>query len=81
MQLEVRDVVAESYNRGHCAAVAELGAVPDATRRLVDEITPNAPAADRLAHVAVEVVTATHRGITDLRRAPLTGGSFDPGTP
>ncbi|MGY5129222.1 phage minor capsid protein [Streptomyces nigrescens] len=61
--LEVFDVVAEAYNRGHRAAVDELGALPDAARRLVEEITPNAQAVDRLAHEAVEVVTATHRGI------------------
>ncbi|WP_329148269.1 phage minor capsid protein [Streptomyces sp. NBC_01456] len=61
--LEVFDVVAESYSRGHRAAIAELGALPDAARRLVDEITPNAQAVDRLAHEAVELVTATHRGI------------------
>ncbi|MFF7233378.1 phage minor capsid protein [Streptomyces sioyaensis] len=61
--LEVFDVVAESYNRGHRAAVDELGALPDGARRLVDEITPNAEAVDRLAHEAVEVVTATLRGI------------------
>lgn len=63
MTLEVFDVVAESYNRGHRAAVAELGALPDAARRLVDEITPNAQAVDRLAREAVEVATAMHRGI------------------
>ncbi|RAJ61691.1 minor capsid protein 2 [Streptomyces sp. Amel2xB2] len=61
--LEVFDVVAEAYNRGHRAAVAELGALPDDARRLVDELTPNAQAVDRLAHGAVELVTATHRGI------------------
>ncbi|MGY4988903.1 phage minor capsid protein [Streptomyces nigrescens] len=61
--LEVFDVVAEAYNRGHRAAVAELGALSDGARRLVNEITPNAQAVDRLAHESVEVVTATHRGI------------------
>ena len=70
VSLEVFDVVAEAYNRGHRAAVAELGALPDAARRLVDEITPNAQAVDRLAHEAVELVTATHRGIL---RAVLDG--------
>lgn len=63
VQLEVFDVVAEAYNRGHRSALAELGALPDEARRLVDEITPGAQAVDRLAHEAVEVVTATHRGI------------------
>ncbi|MEV0115548.1 phage minor capsid protein [Streptomyces sp. NPDC050844] len=61
--LEVFGVIAESYTRGHRAAVAELGALSDRARRLVDEITPNAQAVDRLAVEAVQVVTATHRGI------------------
>ncbi|MDN5380721.1 phage capsid protein [Streptomyces sp. LB8] len=63
VHLEVFDAVAEAYNRGHRAAVAELGALPDRARRLVDEITPNAQAVDRLAAEAVQVVTATHRSI------------------
>ncbi|MFK4272218.1 phage minor capsid protein [Streptomyces milbemycinicus] len=40
VSLEVLDVIAESYNRGHRAAVAELGTLSDRARRLVDEITP-----------------------------------------
>ena len=63
VSLEVFDVVAESYNRGHRSALAELGALSDDARRLVDEIAPNAQAVDRLAHEAVDLVTATHRGI------------------
>lgn len=63
VQLEVFDVVAEAYNRGHRAAVAELGALSDGARALVDEITPNAQAVDRLAVETVDLVTATHRGI------------------
>ncbi|OII60868.1 phage capsid protein [Streptomyces sp. CC53] len=62
-QLEVWDAVAEAYNVGHRAAVAELGALSDAARALVDERTPNAQAVDRLAQEAVDVVTATHRSI------------------
>ncbi|WP_229880219.1 phage minor capsid protein, partial [Streptomyces echinoruber] len=62
-QLEVFDAVAESYNRGHRAAVAELGALSDDARALVDDRTPNAQAVDRLAAEAVDVVTATHRSI------------------
>jgi len=62
-RLEVFDAVAEAYNRGHRAAVAELGALSDRARQLVDEITPNAQAVDRLAAEAVQVVTATHRSI------------------
>ncbi|MGW2292675.1 phage minor capsid protein [Streptomyces phaeochromogenes] len=61
--LEVFDVVAESYNVGHRAAVAELGALSDDTRRLVDDVIPNAAAADRLAQETVDVVTSTHRSI------------------
>ncbi|GGR80890.1 hypothetical protein GCM10010252_19260 [Streptomyces aureoverticillatus] len=61
--LDVFDAVAESYNRGHRAAVAELGALSDDARDLVDERTPNAQAVDRLAQEAVDVVTATHRSI------------------
>jgi hypothetical protein len=62
-QLEVFDAVAEAYNVGHRAAVAELGALSDDARALVDERTPNAQAVDRLAQEAVDVVTATHRSI------------------
>ncbi|MFE1203460.1 phage minor capsid protein [Streptomyces sp. NPDC058762] len=62
-QLEVFDAVAEAYNVGHRAAVAELGALSDEARALVDERTPNAQAVDRLAAEAVDVVTATHRSI------------------
>ncbi|QKW08050.1 phage capsid protein [Streptomyces sp. NA04227] len=63
VSLEVFDVVAEAYNRGHRAAVAELGALSDRGRALVDEIAPNAQAVDRLAVETVDLVTATHRGI------------------
>ncbi|MWA12574.1 phage minor capsid protein [Streptomyces sp. BA2] len=62
-QLEVWDAVAEAYNTGHRAAVAELGALSDDARALVEDRTPNAQAIDRLAQEAVDVVTATHRGI------------------
>ncbi|MFF9034021.1 phage minor capsid protein [Streptomyces sp. NPDC014892] len=61
--LEVFDVVAEAYNTGHRAAVAELGALSDDARALVDDITPNAQAVDRLAQETVDVVTSTHRSI------------------
>ncbi|MGI5350217.1 phage minor capsid protein [Streptomyces sp. CA-250714] len=61
--LEVFDVVAEAYNTGHRAAVAELGALSDDARALVDDVTPNAQAVDRLAQEAVDVVTSTHRSI------------------
>ncbi|MGW1947577.1 hypothetical protein ACWCRC_25040 [Streptomyces sp. NPDC001940] len=37
--LDVFDVVAEGYNTGHRAAVAELGALSDTGGRLVDDIT------------------------------------------
>ncbi|MDT0432797.1 phage minor capsid protein [Streptomyces salyersiae] len=63
VRLEVFDAVAEAYNTGHRAGVAELGALDDATRRLVDGITPQAQAVDRLAEQAVTRVTDTHRSI------------------
>ncbi|WP_326797453.1 phage minor capsid protein [Streptomyces sp. NBC_01808] len=63
VELEVFNAVAEAYNVGHRAAVAELGALPDDARRLVDEITPQAQAADRLTVEAVDRVTSTHRSI------------------
>ncbi|MFE7853742.1 phage minor capsid protein [Streptomyces sp. NPDC057403] len=61
--LEVFDVVAEAYNTGHRAAVAELGALSDAGRRLVDDVTPNAQAVDRLAAETVDLLTDRHRSI------------------
>lgn len=63
VRLDVFDAVAEAYNEGRRAAVAELGALSDRARQLVDDITPNAQAVDRLAEQAVNVVTATHRSI------------------
>ncbi|MFI0736421.1 phage minor capsid protein [Streptomyces sp. NPDC021225] len=63
VELEVFDVVAEAYNAGHRAAVAELGALSDDARRLVDDVAPNAQAVDRLAQETVDVVTSTHRSI------------------
>ncbi|WP_432155534.1 phage minor capsid protein [Streptomyces sp. bgisy153] len=62
-RLDVFDAVAEAYNVGHRAAVAELGALSDDARRLVDDRLPQAQAVDRLAQEAVDVVTATHRSI------------------
>jgi hypothetical protein len=61
--LEVFDVVAEAYNVGHRAAAAELGALSDASRRLVDDLTPNAQAVDRLAAETVDLLTDRHRSI------------------
>ncbi|MFD3829724.1 phage minor capsid protein [Streptomyces sp. NPDC058621] len=61
--LDIHDAVAESYNQGHRAAVAELGALSDDARRLVEDRLPQAQAVDRLAQETVEVVTSTHRGI------------------
>ncbi|MEV4966663.1 phage minor capsid protein [Streptomyces sp. NPDC024062] len=61
--VEVFDVVAEAYNVGHRAGVAELGAMDDDARRLVDEITPQAQAVDRLAEQTVTRVTDRHRSI------------------
>ncbi|MFF4962986.1 replication initiator [Streptomyces sp. NPDC001222] len=61
--LEVFDVVAEAFNVGHRAAVAELGALSDTARRLVDDVTPNAQAVDRLAAETVDLLTERHRSI------------------
>ncbi|MFK0108525.1 phage minor capsid protein [Streptomyces sp. NPDC091217] len=63
VSLDVFDAVAEAYNTGHRAAVAELGALSDDGRRLVDEVTPNAQAVDRLAQETVDRLTSTHRSI------------------
>ncbi|WP_032769819.1 phage minor capsid protein [Streptomyces sp. CNS654] len=63
VRLEVFEVTAEAYNTGHRAGVAELGALDNDARRLVDEITPQAQAVDRLAEQAVTRVTDTHRSI------------------
>ncbi|MCG0289843.1 phage minor capsid protein [Streptomyces sp. PSAA01] len=63
VRLDVFDAVAEAYNEGHRAAVAELGDLSDRARQLVDDITPNAQAVDRLAERAANAVTATHRSI------------------
>lgn len=60
---EVFDVTAQAYNVGHRAGVAELGALDDDGRRLVDDVTPNAQAVDRLAEQTVDRVTDTHRAI------------------
>jgi hypothetical protein len=61
--LEVFDVVAEAYNVGHRSAVAELGALSDDARRLVDDVTPNAQSVDRLAQETVDLLTERHRSI------------------
>ncbi|MBI0374736.1 phage capsid protein [Streptomyces albiflaviniger] len=63
VELDVFDVVAEAYNEGHRAAVAELGALPDDARALIDDVIPNAQAVDRLAQETVDVVTSPHRSI------------------
>lgn len=63
VSLEIFEVTAEAYNTGHRAGVAEIGAMDDATRRLIDEITPQAQAVDRLAQETVDRVTDTHRSI------------------
>ncbi|MFJ8900025.1 phage minor capsid protein [Streptomyces sp. NPDC102370] len=63
VSLDVHDAVAEAYNVGHRAAVAELGALSDDARRMVDDVTPNAQALDRLAEQTVTVLTDRHRSI------------------
>ncbi|MGD3112544.1 phage minor capsid protein [Streptomyces sp. YGL11-2] len=63
MTLDVFDVVAEAYNTGARAGLAELGALHDNDAQRIAESTPNGRAVDRLAHETVDRVTATHRGI------------------
>ncbi|CAL9529329.1 phage minor capsid protein [Streptomyces sp. enrichment culture] len=63
VSLDVHDAVAEAYNVGHRAAVAEIGALSDDARRMVDDVTPNAQAVDRLAQETVDVLTDRHRSI------------------
>jgi hypothetical protein len=63
VSLDVFDAVADAYNQGHRAAVAELGALSDDDRRQADDVIPQAQAVDRLAQEAVDVVTSTHRSI------------------
>lgn len=61
--LDVFDAVADAHNRGHRAAVAELGLLGPEKRAMVDEITPQAQAVDRIAAETVDVVTSVHRSI------------------
>ncbi|MEV0438953.1 phage minor capsid protein [Streptomyces spectabilis] len=63
MQLEVFDAVAEAYDVGARAGLAELGALSDADARRAADVAPNTRAVDRLAAETVQLVTATHRGI------------------
>lgn len=63
MQLDVFDAVAEAYNAGARAGLAELGALHDNDLRRIADTTPNTRAVDRLAQETVDLVTATHRGI------------------
>lgn len=61
--LDVFDAVAEAYNTGHRVAVTELGALSDNARLLVDDVTPNAHAVDRLAEQTVTLLTGRHASI------------------
>ena len=63
VSLDVHDAVAEAYNEGHRAAVAELGALSDDARRMVDQLTPNAQAVDRLAEHTVTLLDDRNRSI------------------
>ncbi|MFJ7902382.1 phage minor capsid protein [Streptomyces sp. NPDC096198] len=62
-RLEVFDVVAEAYDVGARAGIAELGALHDTDARRIAETTPNTRAVDRLAAETVDLVAQTHRGI------------------
>ncbi|CAL9296774.1 phage minor capsid protein [Streptomyces sp. SudanB25_2051] len=63
LDLEVWDVIAEAYNVGAQAGLAELGALGDDDARRIAETTPATRAVDRLAQETVDLVTETHRGI------------------
>lgn len=63
VQLEVFDAVAEAYDVGERAGLAELGALHDADVRRIAETTPNTRAVDRLATETVDLVAQTHRRI------------------
>ncbi|MER7145991.1 phage minor capsid protein [Streptomyces xanthochromogenes] len=63
VRLDVFDAVAEAYNVGARAGLAELGALHDDDLRRIAESTPNTRAVDRLAAETIELVTQTHRGI------------------
>ncbi len=62
-RLEVWEAVAEAYDFGARAGLAELGAFYDGAARRVADSTPNTRAVDRLAQETVDLVTQTHRGI------------------
>ncbi|AFU62144.1 MuF-like minor capsid protein [Streptomyces phage SV1] len=80
--LDVHEVIAEAYNEGHRAGVAELGALSDDAVRMVDDVLPQAQAVDRLAVETVDRLTATHRSILravdDGYRAVVAAASAEP---
>jgi predicted component of type VI protein secretion system len=61
--LEVFNVIADAWNVGHQAAVAELGVLDEQTAAMVRRNAPNAADADRLAEDTVQRVTGRHRSI------------------
>lgn len=61
MQLEVFDAIAEAYDLGAHAGIAELGALHDTDARRTAETTPNTHAVDQLATETVDLATQTHR--------------------
>lgn len=84
MTLDVFDVAAQAYNTGHRAAVAELGALSDTGRRLVDGVTPNAQAVNRITSThrsILRTIDDRYRGIVaEVTTTPLTGpGTRPPG--
>ncbi|WP_318202956.1 phage minor capsid protein [Streptomyces sp. SCL15-4] len=56
----IHQAVAEAYDRGQQAAVAELGALPPGRVLAVAEAVPTAPVVDRLARAAVADTGAVH---------------------
>ncbi|MEV4335756.1 phage minor capsid protein [Streptomyces sp. NPDC049590] len=59
----IHQAVAEAYDRGQQAAVAELGALPPGRVLAVADAVPTAPVVDRLARAAVADTGAVHQRI------------------
>ncbi|MFB8242004.1 phage minor capsid protein [Kitasatospora purpeofusca] len=75
----IGQAVAAAYERGHQAAAAELGALPEGLRAAAARDVPNAPAVDRLARAAVDeqgpVWQRILRAVLDVYRQVVTRAS------